>query len=335
MRTRAPKKSMIEALRARLSLTVAAAILALAFSNAQAQSYPTKPIRLILPYGAGGGADICMRLIAEKMTQRMGQPMLIENRPSAGGIAAAQMTIAAEPDGYTLVSTGAAHALSPSVLKTVPYDIARDLVPVAGIGDFELGIFVARESVVKSVKDLVQAAKSRPRGLTFGIGSFGTVQHMTVELFKSTTKAELTIVPFKTVAQHLVSLRGGEVDAVVELLTPMLGSVRDGSLRLLAVPSKARFSGLPEVPTVAEAGIPNFVMTAWNIVQAPAKTPREIVERLNREFNGALQLPDIRKRFEELGITPMVLSPQETETLQASEILRFQKLAKAANIEPR
>jgi len=158
---------------------------------------------------------------------------------------------------------------------------------------------------------------------------------MTVELFKSTAGVELTIVPFKTVAQHLTALRGGEVDAVVEILTPMLGYVKDGSLRPIALPSKARFSGLPDVPTVAESGVPNIVMTAWNIIQAPAKTPREIVDRLNREFNAALRLPDIRKRFEDLGITPLVLSPQETEAMQAGEMVRYRKLARAANIELR
>ena len=211
-------------------------LLFLAVAGAQAQSYPARSIKLIVPYGAGGGADISLRLVAEKLTAAMGQPMVIENRPSAGGIVAAQTAIAAEPDGYTIISTGAAHALSPAILKTVPYDIAKDLVPVAAVGDFDLGLFVARESPVKSIKDLVASAKTRPQGLTFGIGSFGTIQHMTAELFKSTTHVDMTIVPFKTVAQHLTALRGGEVDVVIEILTPMLGYVKDGSLRPLAVP---------------------------------------------------------------------------------------------------
>jgi tripartite-type tricarboxylate transporter receptor subunit TctC len=314
---------------------IVSAVLGLACAGVHAQPYPTKPIRMIVPYGPGGGADIALRLLAEKLSISMGQPIVIENRPSAGGILAAQAAIASDPDGYTLVATGAAHALSPAILKSVPYDIAKDLVPVAGVGDFDLGIFVARESPVKTVRDLVALAKSRQRGLTFGIGSFGTVQHVAVEMFRSATHADLTIVPFKTVAQHLTALRGGEIDAVVEILTPMLGYVKDGSLRAVAVPSKARFSGLPEVPTVSESGLPNFVMTAWNIVQAPAKTPREAIDRLNREFNTALRLPDVRKRFEDLGITPLVHTPHEIELMQANEMVRFRSIAKSANIEIR
>jgi tripartite-type tricarboxylate transporter receptor subunit TctC len=311
------------------------AVLGLACAGLNAQPYPSKPIRMIVPYGAGGGADIALRLLAEKLSASMGQPMLIENRPSAGGIVAAQAAIASEPDGYTLVATGAAHALSPAIMKSIPYDIAKDLVPVAGVGDFDLGIFVARESPAKNVRDLVALAKSRPRGLTFGVGSFGTVQHVAAEMFKSATRVDLTIVPFKTVAQHLTALRGGEIDAVIEILTPMLGYAKDGSVRAIAVPSRTRFSGLPDVPTAVESGLPNFVMTAWNIVQAPARTPREAIERLNREFNTALRLPDVRKRFEDLGITPMIVSPHDIETMQASEMARFRSVARAANIEIR
>jgi len=312
-----------------------AVMLGFACAGLNAQTFPAKPIRVIVPYGPGGGADISMRLLAQKLTVAMGQPILIENRPSAGGIVAAQAAIASEPDGYTLVATGAAHALSPAIMKAIPYDIARDLVPVAGIGDFDLGFFVARESPVKSLRDLVALAKSRPGGLNIGIGSLGTVQHVTAEMFRSATGVGLTIVPFKTVAQHLTALRGGEIDAVVEILTPMLSHVKDGSLRAIAVPSRTRFSGLPDVPTAAEAGLPGFVMTAWVIVQAPAKTPHEAINRLNKEFNTALRLPDVKKRFEDLGITPMVSSPQEIEALQASEMVRFRSIVKAAGIEIR
>ena len=300
---------------------------------AQAQAYPVKPMRLLVGYAPGGVADITARLIAQKISASLGQQMIVDNRPSAGGIIAGETVAKSDPDGYTLLHMNYGNAVSVALMKSIPYDIERDFAPISPMGFFDVLVLANKGSALNSVRDVIAAARSTPDKINIGTVSIGSGQNMAAELFKAVTELKLTIVPFKATPNLIAALKGNDIQVAFEIGAPVMALVKSGELKALAVSSNKRFAGLPDVPTVAENGVKNYNVTAWNGMAAPVKTPRPVIDRMNREVNAALAQPDILQRFQELGIDARGGSPEDLKELMAAEIVKWIRLAAEAKIE--
>lgn len=312
---------------------LAGCLLAAASCLAYAQTYPTKPIRIVVGYGAGGVADITARLMAQKLSTALGQQVIIDNRPSAGGIIAGDIVAKADPDGYTLLHMNYGNAVSVALFKSLPYDIERDFAPISPMGFFDILVLANKGSALNSVRDVIATARATPDKINVGTVSIGSGQHMAAELFKAQTGLNLTIVPFKATPALIAALKSNDIQVAFEIGAPVMSLVKSGDLKALAVTSRKRFSGLPDVPTVTESGVQNYDVSAWNGVAAPAKTPRAIIDRLNKEVNAALALPDIRQTFQNLGIDARGGSPEDLKELLSGEIAKWKQLAVTAKLE--
>jgi tripartite-type tricarboxylate transporter receptor subunit TctC len=311
----------------------AAAIAALAVGGtAEAQNYPSRPVRLVVPFGPGGVADITARLVTEKMTAAMGQQVIVDNKPGAGGIVAGQAVVSAKPDGYTLLLLNNGTAISASLFKSIPYDTTKAFEPVSAVGFFPVLVLAGKNSPFKGVQDLLAYDKANPGKLNVGTINPGSTQNLTAELFKSVTKANFTIVPFKTTPELVTAISSGEIQVMFEIAAPVLGFITEGTVKPLAVSTGTRFAGLPSVPTVKESGAPNFEVVAWNAVAGPAGMPKEIVDRLNKEILAALAQPDLKKKLQDLGIEARGGTPNEARQLLVSEVAKWGKVIKDANI---
>lgn len=299
---------------------------------AHAQSYPTKPIRFLVPFGPGGVGDITARLVAQKLSGTLGQQVIVDNRPSAGGVVATEVVAKAEPDGYTLLLLNNAHAVSATLFKSLPYDTATAFAPISSISTFSIVVLVNPDSPIRSLKELIAQAKANPNRFNVGTINIGSTQHLSAELFKSMAGVDVVHVPFNNTGAVLTALRGNQVQAAFEIMAPVIGQVKGGGLRALAVSPNTRFSGLPGVPTMAESGVPGYHVTSWNGVAAPAKTPRAIINRLNQAVHEALAAPDIRQRFPELGVEARPASPEAFRELLISEIAKWKAVIEKANI---
>lgn len=311
----------------------ALALSCVAAGGACAQAYPSRPVRIVLPFGPGGVTDITARLLAQRLTDSLKQQVIIDNRPGAGGIVATELARKAEPDGHTIMWLTTGHALAVAMFKSLPYDPVRDFLPVSTVGFFALALVVSGESPVKSVPALIAAVKVNPARFNFGITNIGSSHHLSSELFKSMTGLPAQIVPFKTTPALISALRSGEAQAAFEFISPVLPHIKSGALRALGVTSARRFAGMPDIPTVAEAGLPGFDVSAWNGTAVPAKTPRRVIDRLNREVNAALALPDMKVRLQELGIEARPSTPDGLRDLLAAEIARWTSVVDKAKIE--
>jgi tripartite-type tricarboxylate transporter receptor subunit TctC len=316
----------------RYVLRLVAAILAASAVGAHAQ-YPAKPVRLVLGYAPGGVADITARLVAQKLSASLGQQVIVENRPSAGGIVAGDAVAKADPDGYTLLHINAGNAITVALFKSVPFDIVRDFAPIARLGSFDIVLLVARDSTLASVKDLIAAAKAAPERFNQGAISAGSTQHLAAELFKVMTGLAVPTIPFKTTPSLVTALRSNDIQVAFEITAPVMGMVKSGDLRALAISAPSRFAGLPDVPTVAESGVANYQVGAWNGMAAPARAPREVIERMNREVNNALAQPDLRQKFQELGMSPQGGTPEQLRELLLADIARWQNVVATAKME--
>ena len=307
-------------------------VFALGCAPVHAQQYPTKPLRLVVPFGPGGVGDITARTVAQKMGEAMGQQIVIDNRPSASGIVAAEMVARAEPDGYTLMLRNNANAVSMAMFKALPYDTLKDYAMVSTIAAFSLGVLVAPDSPVKTTRELI--AQARAAGGKFNAGSMqiGSAQYLAAELFKSLAALNYTTVPFNNTDAVIGALRGNEVQVAFEFLPPVLGQIRAGSLRAVAVSSKTRFTLLPSVPTLDESGLPGNDVISWNGIGAPAKTPRAMVDRLHREVHAAVNSPAVKQRFAELGIEQNLSTPEGMRTFVISGIAKWNALIDKAKI---
>jgi tripartite-type tricarboxylate transporter receptor subunit TctC len=312
---------------------IAGLSLALACGAAAAQGWPSRPIMILLPYGAGGVADITARVIAQKMGDSLRQQVIIDNRPSAGQIVATEAAKSASPDGYTLLWLNQGHAVSVSLFKSLPYDPVKDFLPISTVGYFGIGLFVNSDSPYRTVKDLIAAAKANPGKLNVGTTSIGGTQFIAAELFKSMAGLDFQTVPYKTTPLIITSLKGNDLQAMVEILAPMIPHVKSGSLRALAVTFDHRFAGLPDVPTLAEAGVPGYEASAWNGVAAPLKTPFAVIERLNREINAAVIVPEVKQRLQDLGVDAKGSTPVGLRAVLVSEIAKWRKVIETAKIE--
>ena len=312
---------------------VCSAVLAVAATSSFAQGYPARPVKIVVPFAAGGVADITARVLSQKMSGAMGQQIIVENRPSAGGIVASEAVAKAEPDGYTLLFITNGNAVSASLFKSLPYDPVNDFAPVSTVGFFDLVLVVDSASKIGSMRELIASARANPNKLNIGTINIGSTQNLAAELFKSMSGIDAQVVPFKATPAVITALKGGDVQAAFEILAPVLAQIRGGALKALAVTSDKRFSGLPEVPTVAESGVPGYQASSWNGIAAPAKTPKGVVDRLNREVNAAAAAPDVRKRLQDLGVEARAGTPAALGALLVSEIAKWRAVIERAKIE--
>ena len=315
-----------------LTRLAALALLAAIATGTWAQGFPTKPIRFLVPFGPGGVGDITARVAAQKMGESLGQQVIIDNRPGAGGIVATQVVAKAEPDGYTMLLLNNAHAISMALFKSLPYDTLKDFAPVGSLGTFSLVVMVNPDSQLKSVKDLVASARSNPGKLNVGTIAIGATQHLSTELFKSVAGIEWVHIPYTNTGLLLAGLRSNSIHVAFEFIAPVIGLIKSGQFRALAVSTRNRFSGLPDVPTVQESGVPGFDVSSWNGLGVPAKTPRPIIERLNRALNEALAAPDVKQRFAEQAVDVFPSTPEAYRKHIAVEIAKWTKVIEVAKI---
>jgi tripartite-type tricarboxylate transporter receptor subunit TctC len=286
-------------------------LLALAAFNASAQGWPAKPIRAVVPVGAGSSTDIVHRLVLDQLSSQLGQPVVVENRVGAGGTIGAAAVAKAPADGYTLLAHGAAHTIAPALYKNLTYHPARDFVAVAPLGISPSVLVVSPAKDMKSAAALVAAAKARPNALNFSSVGIGTATHLSAERFQASAGVQAVHVPFKGGAEATTEVIAGRVDFFFGPVALVLPHIREGRLAALAVNTDKRSAALPDVPTMREAGFHDAEYPIWFGLFAPAGTPREIVERLHRETLNALQAPKVRERLAGLGVDPMPMSPTE------------------------
>jgi tripartite-type tricarboxylate transporter receptor subunit TctC len=277
-------------------------------------------------------ADITARVLSQKMSETLGQQVLVENRPSAGGIVASEAVAKADPDGHTLLFITNGNAVSVSLFKSLPYDTLNDFAPISTVGFFDLVLAVDSASKIGSVRELLAAAKANPNKFNIGTINPGSTQNLAAELFKSMAGVDAQVVPFKATPAVIVALKANDVQAAFEFLTPVLPQIKGGALRALAVTSAKRFPGLPDVPTVAESGLPGYQASSWNGVAAPAKTPKAVIERLNREVNTALADPLVHKRLADLGVDVRPGTPEALRDLLVSEIAKWKAVIERAKV---
>jgi len=316
-------------------LFAALALLAAA-GSAQAQGWPAKPIRLIAPYAAGGPIDISARLLAPKLQEALGQPVVVENRPGAGGNIGADFVAKSAPDGYTLaIGAIATHAINPWLFTGLPYDPIRDFRHVALIVQVPNVLVVNNELPARSVRDLVALAKERPGRLDFASGSTGSTGHLAGEMFKLMTGTYMVHIPYKGAAPAVIDLMAGRVHLMFDNLASALPNVKAGKVRALAVTTRQRSSFLPELPTLDEAGLKGFDMTTWWGVMAPAKTPPAVVDRLSAEILKAMEQPDVKERLRAMGSEPpRIRTPEAFTAFVASELKTYGELVKRSGAKP-
>ena len=309
-------------------LTAILMVPALAF----AQAFPSKPIRIVLPFGPGGVADITTRTLAPRLGDGLGQQVIVENRPGAGGVLAAQDVARAEPDGHTLLLLTNGNAVSQALFKSLPYDPVNDFAMISTVGFFSMVIVTGADSRAKTLQDAIAMAKANPGKLNIGSITPGGTQHLAAELFRSTAGIDALVVPHKTTGEVIIAARNGNVDLAVDFIAPLLSSIRAGALRALAVTAAKRFAGLPDVPTVIESGVAGYDVASWNALAAPAKTPRAAIARLHQELVKVLAAPDVQKRFAEFGVEPRTSTPAELREFFISESRRWSRVVEAAKI---
>ena len=315
----------------RLILAAAASVLCFA---AAAQSYPAKPVRMIVPYPPGGGNDTLGRLFAAKLSERMGQQFVVENRPGAGAMLGTEAAAKSPPDGYTiLLSSIATHALSPNLYARVPYDPVKDFAPITLLGIAPTVLVVPADLPARSLQELIAMAKSKPGSLAYASGGNGTPPHVNAEVFKALAGVELLHVAYKGGGPALVDLMAGRVQVMLDTAASAMPHVRSGKLRALAISAPKRSPDLPELPTFAEAGLPQYETNAWYSMHAPAGTPQDVVRRLNAELVTILKDPDIVARFRQLTTDPVGNSPEEFAAFVRAELDKYGRVIKAAGIK--
>ena len=297
------------------------------------RSYPTKPIRLVLNVGTGGVGDVTNRVVAQQLSRSLGQQVVVDNRPSAGGAAAALAVVNAAPDGYTLLQTGNAAAITASLFKKPAYDVLKDLQQISSVGFFELVVVATPESRFASLADVIGYAQKNAGKLNIGTINIGSTQFLAAEMLKSMAGINAQIIPFKSNTLLFTALRGNELPVAIELVGPALVHIRSGALKALAVGSDKRFSGLPQVPTIAEAGVPGFSVYSWTGISAPARTPRPIVDRLAQEIATAVAVPEVRQKLQDIGIEARASTPDETRKMMISDIAKWKAVIERAGIE--
>ena len=320
----------------RLAYVFAAGIAtALVPSTGSAQAYPSKPIRIIVPLSVGSQTDLTARMIAQKMSENWGQPVVVDNRPGEGGAVAGNIVVKAAPDGHTLMLHSDGYAVSAVLLAAkLPYDTLRDFARVSQVASLPSVLVTAPSLGVKSVKELIALAKARPGQLSFGSAGVGGGIHLSGEMFKLAAGIDTVHVPFKGMPEALTETMSGRIQFSFSSVGPALPFIRDGRLLALAVGSAQRSPLLPDVPTVAEAGLPGFAYDLWSGLFAPAGTPRHIVDQLNREVSRIMNLPDVKERFSSQGVVHKPITPDEFDRFVRAEVDKLKNVVRVAGIKP-
>ena len=317
-----------------LSIATASLLAALLPGAAHAQGYPNKPIRLIVPYAPGGATDIIGRAAAAELTKTMGQQVIIENRPGAGGNLGAEQVARSAPDGYTLlVSPSSLHGITPFLYTKLPYDPNKDLAPVIVLGSFA-NVLVMNPSIkANSVSELVALIKASPGKFTYASSGSGSTIHLSGEMFKSMLNLDIAHVPYKGSSPALTDLMGGQVSIMFDNIPSAITFIRSGKLKPLATTGPTRSSSLPELPTMIEAGFPGYISTAWFGIVAPAGTPKEIIARINAEGQKVTKSPDFIKRMNELGYDIVGGSPEQMGAMIQEELKRWGPVVKTSGAQ--
>jgi tripartite-type tricarboxylate transporter receptor subunit TctC len=309
-----------------------AAWLILAATAATAQTYPTRPVRAILPFAAGGLADITTRIVSDKLGDKLGQRIIVDNQPGAGGIAAARSVLAAPPDGYTLAVVTNGTAISVPLFKTLPFDPVTDFVPISAMGTFDLALAVNASSAYRTLGDFLKDAKANPGKLNVGTISVGSTQNLGAELLRSMSGADFALVTYRTAPEALIALLRNDIQLIVEYYATVKPGLDDHKVRVLATSGEQRSKILPKVPTVSEAGVPGYVVTSWNALFAPKGTPSEVIARLNGAVRETIALPEIKQRLLDLGIEAQAGPPGEIEARLKADITKWTKVIEDAKI---
>ncbi len=317
--------------QAALALALAASSLATGSVRAQAK-YPDRPVRVILPFAAGGVADITARLVAEGLGSKLGQNFVIENNPGAGGITAARAALSGDKDGYTLTLLTNGTAISVPVFNHLPFDPLKDFTPISTFGTFETDFVVASSSNFKTIGDILTAARAKPGSLNIGTVNVGSTQNLTAELFKSMAGIDVVIVPFRSTPEVVIALLRGDVQMAIDFYAPLKPSLDSGQGRAIATGGTTRSVALPNIPTVQEAGVPGFEVTAWNGLYAPAGTPKAVIDTLNATLHEVLADPALKKRALELGIDAKASTPAELDARMRSDIAKWGGVIERAHI---
>jgi len=320
---------------ARLALATLSCVAALLPQQSNAQNgYPNKPIRVIVPFAAGSTTDIIARAIADKMGASLGQPLVVDNRGGASGTIGQAAVATAAPDGYTLMIHSSSHTVSPSTFAKLPFDTVGDFAGITPISSLSNVLVIAPSKNIKTLGELLAIARAKPGSLNFASAGQGSATHLNAEKFKMAANIQATNIPFKGSAEAVTEVIAGRVDYYFSPVAPVIGQIKSGQLLALAVGSPRRTGTLPDVPTTTEAGVPGSEFNFWIGMMAPAKTPRDIVNRLHDEVVKALASPDVKERFAKLGADAWTLKPEQFDAYIKDEIASNAKLVKAAGLQP-
>lgn len=323
---------MVQTAAIRTVPRLACALLALVSMVVPAADYPARPIRFVVPVAAGGGNDIAARMIAQKLTEAWGQQVVVDNRPGAATTIGSEITARASPDGYTIMLVSVSFAINAAMHARLPYDPLNDFAPITQVARVPQILLVSPAVPAKSVAELIALAQAKPAALNYASAGTGSSTHLPMELFMSLAHVAFNHVPYKGTAPGLTDLLGGQVQLMFNAIPPALPHMKSGRVRALAVTSAQRAASLPEIPTIAEAGVPGYAYDSWFAIFAPARTPAAIVDKLNREIVRIVRLSDVRERFVAMGVDPLGTSPQELGTHVKSEIARFTRIVRERNI---
>ena len=305
---------------------------ATAWTAAAQSGFPSRSLRVIVPFAAGGVGDLTARVVGQKLGELLAQPVVVENRPGAGGVVAGEMVARSEPDGHTLLLMSNGTAVSAGLFRSLPFDTVRDFTPVSTLGHFDIAILAPIDSTFRTLGDVVAFAKGHPGKLNLGSVNLGSTQHLTAELFKSAAGVDVQVVPFNGTPALVGALRSRQVDIAVEILGPVLPQVRAGALRVLAVTGERRSPVMPEVPTAIEAGVTGLTASSWNALAVPSRTPRATVDQLQRAIVTALADADVQKKLRDLNVEARSSSPEQASALLAADIRRWGEVIVRARI---
>ncbi len=305
-----------------------------AFANTVAQDYPSKPVRIIVPFAPGGGTDLSARIIAQKLSESLGANFVVENRPGAAGIVGTETVAKSKPDGYTMLVVSSSHAMNPAMYEKMPYDTARDFAPISLLMSGPTLVVAHPSLPAKNARELIALAKARPGTLTFASAGHGTPPHMAGELFKALAKIDILHIPYKGNGPAYTDLMAGQVSLMFPNIATSLPYAKSGRMRAIGVGSKQRSAIAPEIPTIHESGLPGYEMSSWFGLLAPAGTPPTVASRLQQEITRIFKQADVRDKLLAQGVEPVGSTPQEFTVFLAAETTQWAKIIKSSGLKP-
>lgn len=320
-------------MQALIKSVLAVAAFALAASPALAQKYPEKPVRIVVPFGVGGLADVSMRIVADQLSKRMGQQFVVENRPGAGGIAAANETLKAPADGHTLILISNGTAIAEALFEKLPYNTVKDFAPISTVAWFDVLLFTNPSSPYKSVQDVTAAAKAKPGTIKIGAINPGSTQNLTAELFKATAKIDANVIAYKTSPEVVSAVVRGDIEVGVDIYAAVKASVDSNQVRAIAVTGSSRNGTFPNVPTVKESGLPDYEVLGWNAIFAKAGTPQPIIQALLKEITALVGSQEVKDKFRDLGLEAGATTPEQIGKRLADDIKKWSDVIAKAGIE--